>query len=635
VNGYAGNILDINLTTNEIKIKRLDPQFAKKYIGGIGFNARFLYDEVPAGADPLGEENILVFSTGALVGSPFPTTSRTEASAKSPLTNGFGTSNSGAFWGMQLKNAGYDSIIIRGKSDKPVYIKIINDNIEILDAASLWGHDSWETVEVLKKKYYGCEVAQIGQGGENLVKFANIENGYFGGWGRTGLGAVMGSKLLKAIVVKGTKGIRPKDPKGLLEISKEGQDLIASAGSYQAFCEYGSMNAVIPYGNFKALAAHNFTKGVVPDWKENYGKQVCDEYSNRHIACQSCNIACAHWVEIKEGKYKGLKVKDMEVTPTIAWGINAGLPLEDTIKSGELCRRYGVDMVSSAGAIAFAMQIFEEGILTTEDLGYELKFGDAEAAFKLLEDIIYRRGIGDLLADGVKIASEKLSAEEYAVHVKGLDLPQMDVRRRWSVWAFGMLTNIRGGDHLRCRNPVENLRFNENTPDLAKEKFGFKKPMYDKLDMPEDLKAEAIDLESDMTDIAKMSKWSEDLINLSNSIGLCIRPPVMEKVGPTILSRVYQLYTGINITPEELMKAAERGWNLAKMFNIKHGEKFEDIKFPERFYKEELFGSVLDKEKSNNVLKDYLIARGWDTETSRPTEEKLAELGISFEGKGM
>lgn len=627
--GYAGSILEINLSTEKVKKRELKPEFARKYIGGIGFNARILSDEIPRGVDPLGEENVLAFSAGTLVGTPFPTASRTEASAKSPITGLFGTSNSGAFFGLMLKAAGYDSLVIKGKAAKPVYVLIDNESIEIREAQELWGKDSWETLDILRERHLGAEFALIGPGGENLVRFASIENGYFDGWGRTGLGAVMGSKLLKAIAVRGSKGIKPKDSKEFLETVIEGSALIQSASSYKAFTTYGTLNATIPYGRFNAVSAHNFTLGTLPDWEERCGRQVVDKYSSRHVACQSCNVACAHWVEIKEGKYKGLKMKDLEIFPVISFAGTAGMDIEATMKACELCQRYGLDMVSAGGVMGFAIELFQKGILTREEVGYDLEWGDDDAALRLLEEIAYRKGLGDILAEGVKKAAERLGkGQEHAMHVKGMEMPFIDPRGRWSTWTMGVLTNIRGGDFLRCRNPVENLRYNENKHEYQKERFGFKKPMYDQLDMPPELKEKIINLEEDTVEIAAMSKWAEDLINLYNSLGICIRPPILEKVGPTVLAKAYTQLTGISMTSQELMKAAEMTWNLMKLFNLREGENLAETRFPERFYKVPLNGSIVEEDKIKLVLAKYYETRGWDPTTGIPGTEKLRQLGI-------
>ncbi|MGE5397495.1 MAG: aldehyde ferredoxin oxidoreductase family protein [Chitinophagales bacterium] len=627
--GYAGKMLEVHLGRGEIRDRIVDPELARQYIGGIGFNARILYDEVPAGADPLGPDNVLVFGVGTLVGTPFPTASRTEVSAKSPLTGRYGTSNSGAFFGLHVKGAGYDALIFKGQAEKPVYLLLEDDKAELRDASFIWGKDAWDSIDLLKKRHYGAEVVLIGQGGENLVRFASIENGYYDGFGRTGMGAVMGSKRLKAIVVRGTKPIVPADPRALLETASRGQALIKSAGSYQPFCSYGTMNATIPYGQFNALSTHNFSRNTLPDWKQKAGKQIVDVYGRNHVACQSCIIACGHMAEITEGKYAGLRVKALEITPTVSFSSNVGLDTEATIKAFELCQRYGVDLVGAGSTIAFAMELYEKGFISKEDLGYELHFGDDDAAFALLNDIVLRQGIGDILAEGTKRAARHWAgADQYAMHLKGLEMPMIDPRGRWSTWTLGILTNIRGGDHLRCRNPVENLRFNENRHDYQKERFGYKKPMYDLLDMPERLKSQAIDLEEDTVDIPVMSKWAEDLINLYNSIGVCIRPPVMEKVGPSVLADAYTAATGIRISPDELMESAERSWNLMKLFNLREGEDIKDFKFPCRFYQEAQSDNVLNEEKVQSVLGQYFTARGWDPATGRPLPETLQRLGL-------
>ncbi|KUG03067.1 tungsten-containing aldehyde:ferredoxin oxidoreductase [hydrocarbon metagenome] len=632
MNDYPGKILEVNLSTQSISSREVGPDLIRQYLGGIGFNARILYDEIPAGTDPLGEENVLAFAAGTLVGTPFPTASRTEASAKSPLSGQFGTSNSGAFFGTQLKTAGYDALIVKGKSARPVYIVIDDGDVQILDAAFIWGKECWETVDILEHKHYGAEVALIGPAGENLVRFASIENGRYDGWGRTGLGAVMGSKNLKAITVKGSRGRKVHDRAAMLEAVRKGQQLIKSASSYIAFTEYGTLNASIPYGKFKATSAHNFTKGTLPDWKDIGGRSIVDKYGSRHVACQSCIIACGHWAEIKEGKYAGVKVKDLEITPVMSFGATVGLDTEAIIKASEICQRYGVDMVSAGGVLGFAIELYKKGVITDDDVGFELDFGDDEAAFKLLQQIINREGIGDILAEGTKRAAERFAnADRYAIHIKGMELPFIDPRGRWSTWTLGMLTNIRGGDHLRCRNPVENLRYNDKDEEYMKERFGFKKPMYDRLDMPEDLKSKAIDLENDTVDIAEMSKWAEDLINLYNSVGICIRPPVMEKVGPTIIAEACRAFIGLDVSAADLMESSERTWNLIKLFNLREGEEVDASKFPRRFYEEDIDGNILDEEKIQGVLEKYYQVRGWDGKTGKPADDTLTRLNLNGE----
>lgn len=631
------HFIDVDLSNKRVDIKTFDEEICKAYLGGVGISSKIIYDEVPSGADPLGKENILCFSLGAFTGTGLPTACRVEASSKSPITGLIGTSNSGNYWGAELAYAGYNGIIIRGKSQEPVYITIVNDQISIKDAGELWGLDSWETMSIIREEIRdnNVQVASIGQAGENRVKFASIQNGPYDAWGRTGLGAVMGSKNLKAIVVRGTGSVRPQKTKEFMKEVKTCSDAIMASPFYDAFKEYGTMLATIPYYNFGALPGRNFQIGKPEGWMENRSRKVVKQYSNRGVACISCPIACAHWVEVKDGKYKGLSLKDMEVTPVIGFGAGCDINNIPAIsKITELCQRYGLDMVSSASTIAFAMELFQRGLLKVEDIGFDLKWGDEDAVIKLLKQIALREGIGDILAEGVKNASEIIPKSKfYAMHVKGLEIPMIDPRGRWSTWSFGNLTNIRGGDHLRNRNPVENLRLNQNRQPYITEAFEFDKTVYESLDMPDKIKDIIFDDDRKQVDIAQMSKWSEDLISVYNSVGLCIRPPVLQSVGPSAIARLYSSFTGIDMTAEMIMKAGERIWNLQKLFNVREGEKPEDSSYPDRFYTESQADDtadrrVLDRESVNDVLKRYYVARGWDIYEGTPTAQKLIELEL-------
>lgn len=289
-----------------------------------------------------------------------------------------------------------------------------------------------------------------------------------------------------------------------------------------------------------------------------------------------------------------------------------------------------MDMVSAGGVIAMAIELYNRGIINQADIGFALSFSDDEVILHLLDDIAHCRGLGKILAVGTLRAAQQFAGgEASAMQVKGLEMPMIDPRGRFSTWSFGILTNIRGGDHLRCRNPIENLRYNENKHGFQKERFGFDKEMYDGLDMPAELKAQAVDLENDTTDIAIMSRWAEDLINLFNALGVCIRPPVEHRIGPTILAEAFTAWTGIAISPAELMRSAERSWNLMKLFNLREGEQPQDSKFPRRFYEEQVGGKKLDEEQVQKVLRQYYRARGWDEVTGKPGPEKLRELGLT------
>ncbi|MFZ5651693.1 MAG: aldehyde ferredoxin oxidoreductase family protein [Bacillota bacterium] len=634
--GYVGKILDIDLSTGTFLCKDLPEDLIRSHLGGIGFNASILYRELSPGTNPLGPGNILAFSTGPLVGSNIPTSCRTEASALSPATGLFGTSNSGNYWGGELKYAGYDSLIIRGRASKPVYILICDGEVKILPADHLWGKDAWDAISTIQKDLDDIEiqVAAIGQAGENLVRFASIENGPYDAWARTGLGAVMGSKNLKAVAVRGTGPVRVASPRDLAGTLEKTRQAIFSSPFYGPFEKFGTMLITLPYYEFGILPGRNFQTGTPEGWMETRTRKQLPGLTKRGVSCMSCPIACAHWVEVKEGRYAGLRLKDMEVTPVIGFG--AGCDIRDLPAIAAICgecQRYGMDMVSAAASIAFAMEMYQRGHITRDDLGFDLSWGDEDGTFKLLEMIALRRGIGNILAEGTRLAAAKFpGAEALAVHVKGLEYMLADPRGRWSTWTFGSITNIRGGDHLRTRNPVENLKYNENPIPYRTEKFGLTDYFYDTLDMSEELKKHVFDPATRDVNVPLMSKWSEDLITVYNSVGMCIRPPVLHTVGPTLFSEMIKSLSGHEITPEEIMTAGERIWNTIKLFNIRHGEKPEHSDYPARFYNEELKTPAgpkkLDPEAVRSALSEYYAARGWDPVTGAPTPEKLKELGI-------
>lgn len=637
MHGYTGRVLDIDLTNHKVDEISTCHEELKEYLGGVGFTSKIIYEQIPKGADPLGSSNILCFATGPFVGTNAPTACRTEVSAKSPATGLFGTSNSGNFWGSELKFAGYDGIIIRGQSDFPVYINIKDNDIKILPALNLWGRDSWETIKFIREEHQDTDIqiAVIGQAGENLCRFASIENGPYDAWGRTGLGAVMGSKKLKAISVRGSNGITVYDKKRYLSVVKEIRDALDRSPFYGPFAKFGTMLATVPYYEFGALPGRNFQTGVVEDWMDTRSRKIIDQFSARCISCITCPIACAHWVEIKEGPYKGLKIKDLEVTPLIGFGAGCDINnIPAIVKLTEACQRYGMDLISAASTVAFAMELFQRKIITESQIGIKLEWGNENASLKLLDMIANRQGIGDILAEGTKRASEKIpDSEYYAMHIKGLEIPMADARGRWSTWTFGNITNIRGGDHLRNRNPVENLRFNENPIEYKTEKFAFSDDVYEKLDMFDEVKEAVFDSKSKDVNIAKMSKWSEDLISVYNAIGLCIRPPILQSIGPSFISALYTSLTGIEISPKEIMKTGERIWNIQKLFNLREGEKIEDSRYPQRFYQESMpkgpsIGRILDKTKVQATLEEYYKARGWKKGSGKPTKKKLNELNI-------
>lgn len=621
--GYAGQYIEIDLTKNTIKKEQLEKSTISKYIGGAGFTARALYEDMNPLADPLGPENILCFAPGVLVGTNVPTANRTVVSAKSPLTGFIGAANSGSYWGSELKYAGYDGIIIKGRASSPVYIYVDNEQIEIISAHNLRGKGTWETIELIRQEHMDkkIQVACIGQAGENLCRFASIQNGLYDAWERTGMGAVMGSKNLKAVAVRGTGSIHVYDRKGFLNAVADCRDTLCKSPLYRLFVKYGTLLNTVPYLASDALAGRNFQVSKDPGWMEKQSREMVKDNSHRAITCFACPIACGHWVGIEEGPYRGFKLKDFTVNPIVGFAAGCDLDLPAAAKMSELCKGYGLDRVSAAGTIAFAMELYQRGLLKEQDLGFELEWGNAEAIEKLMQMISYREGIGDILAEGTKRAGELIPGAGYfAMHVKGLEISLADPRGHWPAQNFADLTSILG-----C---------NQYPRPCLTEKYGLAGEDYRGADIPPDLKKEVYDLDTGEINIIKMTKLSEDLISLYGLMGMCIMPPVLQAMGPPLFSRLYSTLTGQELSPGELMLAGERVWNLQRLFNLRESEDSIEARYPDRFYIEALTGSInkpaLNPQRIERSLGEYYSYRGWDPQRGKPLKNKLAELGIKY-----
>ncbi|MFC1896790.1 aldehyde ferredoxin oxidoreductase family protein, partial [Thermodesulfobacteriota bacterium] len=584
-----GKLLKIDLSRESIEVQDAT-HLQKDYIGGLGINTRLAYDLIPPGADPLGPENVLLFGAGALVGTMLPTASRSEASAKSPLTGRFGTANAGLYFGAGMKFAGFDNIVIHGKSKRPVYITINDGSVGIEDASHLWGKDTWQTVDEIRiAKGAEFQIASIGQAGENLVRYASIQNGYYAAWGRTGMGAVMGSKNLKAVAVHGTQDVRVSDFPGFLKIMKEAFRKVKADASFGIMKRYGSMAASDPANRQGGLAARNFTSGSVENWEATRGRRVfAEKFKERDLACFSCPIACAHWARVKEGRFKGYEAKGVEVAWVAEFGGRVGVEtIPEILRCAELCHRYGMDVISTAGTIAFAMEIYQRGLLNRETAGMKLEWGDLEGISRLMAQIAAREGIGDVLAEGVRKASQRIEgSREYAFHIKGLEMPGRDPRGKWDVWVLGFLTNTRGGDSLRTRPPTDGRT--DKVGNYLEEPLAVPVEFVAGLDMPDKLKREIFGDPPSKVDIPMMAKYSETLSTILNSVGLCNRPTVLRSLGPDFIARALSLVTGINYTAEELIRIAEDIWDLQHQFNLREGETREEYALPSRFYEEDL-----------------------------------------------
>ncbi len=607
----------IKIDLKEKKIDIIDAaDLHRDFIGGLGVNTKLLFDLTPPGADPLGPENNLIFGAGALVGTLLPTAARTELTAKSPLSSRFGTSNSGGLWGAALKFAGYSHIVLTGKSPTPVYVTIDNEQIRIEDASHLWGLNTCDTVNRIKHvKGRDYQIASIGPAGEKLVRFASVQNNHHGSWGRTGMGAVMGSKNVKAIAVRGTGEVRVADRRSFAKIMTEAFNKVISHESFGYTNRYGSMVVADPYNKIGALPGHNFTRGYFDDWVETRGRGFFEsKYKEKDLACFSCPIACTHWTNVKSGQYQGYENKGLEVSFLFEFGAKLGIKeMADILKCAEVCNLYGMDVISASGVIAFAIEANQNGLLGKSGAEVPVKWGDFPGVIKLLENIGQRKGIGDMLAEGIRLASSNIpGSAKYAMHIKGVEMPVRDPRGKWDVWMLGYLTNTRCGDHLRTRSPVDNLL--GKVRNFFEEDIAVSEDTVNKLDMPELLKKEIFGDPSFKVDIPQMAVYSEDLITIINSAGLCIRPPVHRALGPGFYARALAAVTGHPYTEQEVMKAAADIWRLQHQFNVREGEKIEEYAFPDRFYEEALpvqsgTKSPLPREIITAVLQSYFKAR--------------------------
>ncbi|MDT3701254.1 MAG: aldehyde ferredoxin oxidoreductase family protein [Thermincola sp.] len=611
-------IIKIDLTEQKIEIFD-GTDLHREFLGGLGVNTKLMADLIPPKIDPFDPRNVLIFGTGSFVGTMLPTAARTELSAMSPLSGRFGTANSGGQWGAHLKFAGYSHVILTGKSPHPVYIIIDDDDIKIEDASHLWGLDTTAAVNKIKQdKGDDFQVASIGPAGEKMVRFASVMNNQHGSWGRTGMGAVMGSKNVKAVAVHGSGVVRVADRPAFSKIMAEAFKRVTKNDHFGYTRRFGSMVVADPYNKIGALPGHNFTCGTFPDWVETRGRGVFEkEYKEKDLACFSCPVACIHWSRVKKGQYEGYEAKGLEVTFDFEFGAKLGIKdIAEIFKCAEICNLYGMDVVSAAGAIAFAIEANQHGLLKEFNEEVPLEWGDFASISKLLDMIGKRQGIGDVLAEGVKRAAAQFpGSAHYAMHIKGVEIPVRDPRGKWDVWTLGNITTTRGGDHLRTRSTCDAL-LNPGRNHLEQELDVSEEDIMN-MDMPADLKKRIFGDPPTKVDIPQMAKYAEDLITIINSTGLCIRPPSHRGLGPDFYARAFSAIMGHRFTVEDILNAAAKIWDLQQQFNEREGEKNEEFAFPERFYTKDLpfhNGSKppLSYQENREAVKHYFTARGWE-----------------------
>jgi len=610
--GSHGEILRINLSNSRITREAIPQELFDKYLAGAGMATHYLYREVPKGADPLGPQNKLIAMTGALTGTVAPSTGRFNWVFKSPLTDLWAQSNSAGFWGVEFKKTGFDGIIFEGVSPEPVYIVIDQDKVEIRNAAHLWGKSVSETTELIKQELgQGFGVVCIGVAGEKLVRYAAIMNDLHRAAGRCGGGAVMGSKRLKAIAVRGKKAIKLADAPAFSQTAKKQFELINQSMVKVAMESFGT-NVVIDMVHAKGgFPTRNWQTGVFPNLEEINAQALSEKVLVQPKGCFACPLKCARVSVIRRGKFQGYKGEGPEYESVGTFGGQCQIDdLEAITMAHYLSNEYGLDTISAGASIAFAMECFEKGILTKSDTdGLDVAFGNAEVMIELVHKTAKREGFGDFLAEGTRRMSQKLGrgSERFAMHVKGLELPAYDSR---AVQITGLAYAVanRGGDHITAY--IQGPTFLD-IPFLVIPDSKINDPLVADPDEVHVL----VDLENVLTAL--------DTFGACKFMGMCVASEEWVKLVEHCLGRPFGY--------EDMMRLGEMAYNLARVFNIREGLTRADDTLPARLLEEPLPEGPAQGKVNENLdamLDKYYELRGWDRATGKPTPQKLAELGL-------
>lgn len=605
--GYIGQLLRVNLTNKGITKETLREDWARDFVGGVGLSARIIYEEVKQKIDPLGPENKLIMMTGPVNGTMIPAASRSSFCAKSPYTGSFFHSIFGGFLGPEVKFAGYDGVIIEGQAKAPVYIWIDNDKVQVKDATHLWEKDPFKTQEILRQEIGDEEIhiATIGLAGEQTAPYAMILCDIRAA-GRGGMGAVMGSKNLKAIVVRGTGGVTVPNVLKVYNTAIRLNELVATTPAVKGLSEYGTPRNVGAMNEGGILPTRNWQTEVFEGMKDITAEVMREKVVKGDRACFACSINCTKYSVVPSGPYKSI-INGADYEAIYGFGSCCAVDnIEALCKADELCDHYGIDLISTALCISWAMECFEKGIFTKDDTdGIELKFGNADGMLQMIEKIGKREGFGALLAKGTREASKIVGKDtfRFAIQNKGLEFPG-HTPRPFPACAVGYATGPRGGSHHDIRPTPE------KTGLVDRKVFEGKGAL-----------------------AAEINHW----LILCDSMLLChLAEPIW---GPMKISdntiEALNVVTGWELNYEEARKIAERQWNMIRCFSAREGFTRDNDQLPTRFMEEPvpegpMKGSYIPKETLERLKNDYFSYRGWDLKTGNPTKEKLIELGLDF-----
>ena len=604
MNGYMGKILVVDLAKKELKDEPLNEQYARDFIGAGGIACRYLADLTTEKTDPLGPDNPLIFMAGLLTGTGGPSFSRWIVASRSPYTTYYGDANGAAHFGSELRFAGYDGIIVKGQSDKPVYLYIKDGKAEIKDAAALWGKNTYETIETIRKEYddQRTRVVCVGQAGENRVLFANImtEDGHCAG--RAGMGCVMGSKKLKAIAVRGKAKIPMAEPEKFREFARGTMEEVKSGFVTTIMHDTGTSGWVdsgIAYGD---TPSKYYTIATMPEATDISGVTQAEQYQVGNTACFGCPIGCRKVLHIKEGRFKTEKpTEGPEYETLIAWGPQLMIADMGAINHfNELVNGYGFDSISSGSSAAFAFYLYDKGVITSKDTGgLELKWGDIDVTIKLIDLIAKNEGFGKIIQEGTKRMAARYNRPGEAMQVKGLEFPMHDPRA-FCCMGLAYATSNRGADHNKSdaylvENGMGNPDLNLNPGD----RFG--------------------------DDKAQMVALSQDWRSLTDALGICH----FAMMSTQSIVDMVNASTGWTMDVDSLLKAGERIFQLMRAMTCRFGVTPKDDELPEIALR-----PIPDSGQEGNVpnmakmLPEYYDIRDWDKSTGKPSKARMETMGM-------
>ncbi|MGQ9646912.1 MAG: aldehyde ferredoxin oxidoreductase family protein [Thermodesulfobacteriota bacterium] len=618
--GYNGKILRVDLDRESISVEEPHKNLYSRYLGGGTLALHYLLSELKPKSDPLGPDNILVFAGSVISGTPATGLSRFSVAAKSPLTSAFGEAEAGGWWIPELKFAGYDAIVIKGKASRPVYLWIHDDEAEIRDARLLWGKFTKETQEEIRKELGDdrIRIASIGPAGEKLVRVACILNELKHANGRTGLGAVMGSKNLKAIAVRGKKRMEVVDEESVKRLTKWVKETYEEP--YFSIGNLGTARITVMLSEQGILPTLNFREGSFEGAEAISGETMSKTILVRRGTCYGCFVRCKREVQVTEPYSVDPVYGGPEYETIAAFGSMCGI---DDLKAiswvNQLCNAYGLDTISTGGLIAFAMECYENGILKKGDTGgIDLRFRNVEAMIKMVEMIAKREGLGDLLADGMSAAAKKFGkgADRFAMHVKGMPLPFHEPRGKAGV-GLGYAVSATGPDHMEI--PHDPFWATEAGIALLRP-LGILEP---------------VDVLNLGPKKVRLFIYLQQYWDLLNSLGICMF--TAKPMGPHTINEIVdyvKAVTGWETSLFDLLKVGERHANMARVFNLREGFTSKDDTLPERLFSPmeggTLKGKKIDKEQFSKAVETYYEMMGWDPESGIPKKEKLAELDIDW-----